>query len=121
MNQDVIFWLKQIFEAIKGITAASSKAAQSDWDETDSDAASYIKNKPEIPTPPSVTVVEGTVSTDAFTPAEGEPTFAEALALVSAGNFVYLKYEDSGDDVIELVTAASVDAMATQNLTWSAE
>jgi hypothetical protein len=38
-----------------------------------------------------------------------------------AGNFVYLQYEDSGDDVIELVTAASVDAMATKNLTWSAE
>lgn len=121
MNPDSIFWLKQIYEAIKGITSASSKAAQSDWNESDSDAASYIKNKPVIPTPASVTVIEGTVATDAFTPAEGQATFAEALALIMAGNFVYLQYEDSGDDVIELVTAASVDAMATKNLTWSAE
>ena len=69
----------------------------------------------------SVTVVEGTVATDAFTPASGQPTFATALARIAAGNFVYLKYEDSGDDVYELVTAASDDAMATKNVTWSAE
>lgn len=121
MNANAEYWLKQIYEAIKDINAASSKAAQSDWDESDTEAASFIKNKPEIPTPPSVTIVEGTVSTDAFTPASGEPTFSEAFELVADGNFVYLKYEDSGDDVLELVTAASVDAMATKNLTWSAE
>ena len=122
MNANAEYWLKQIYEAIKDIYAASSKAAQSDWDESDTEAASFIKNKPEIPTPPSVTIVEGTVSTDAFTPASGQPTFSEAFELVADGNFVYLDISTASplENVI-LVTAASVDAMATKNLTWSAE
>jgi len=121
MDSGIIYWLKAIHDALKSLGGSVDGSHQSDWNESDSTASSYIKNKPSIPTPPSVTIVEGTVATDAFTPDSGQPTFDTALGRIAEGNFVYLKYVDSDDDVYELVTAASDDAMATKNVTWSAD
>lgn len=40
--KDIVFWLKQICHALKA-------AGQSNWTENDTTAASYIQNKPDIP------------------------------------------------------------------------
>lgn len=113
MKQDILYWLKQIFEAIGKV--ASVQRNQADWNEADNTEPSYIKNKPAIP---AGMVVSGTVLTDEFTPGSGQPTLAQAAAKVAAGCAVYLKYTDSDVDCYEAVLFASSAKIETKNLTW---
>lgn len=118
MKQTTIYWLKQIFHALKEISSVQKN--QADWEEADETAASYIKNKPTIPSAPII--VEGTESSGAFTPASGAPSFAEAKAAILAGNMVLLQYTDADEAVIsEMVLAFDDEAIITKNLTWEAE
>lgn len=114
----IIFWLEQIFRAITSIASQN----QSDWDENDDTRASFIKNKPAIPSAPTVTFIEGTVSEGIFTADAGQPTLAEAVALLEDGNFVYLKYADSDIFILEMAVAfdAETPSIATKNIEWSA-
>lgn len=100
-RKGLIYWLEQISKAI-GTISGSVILYQSDWEETESGSPSYIKNKPEIPTVPTVgTIVEGTVSEGVFTPAEGAPSYADVLALIAeAPSVVYLNYSDTYDMVV---------------------
>lgn len=100
-RKGLVYWLEQIFNAISGI-GGSVISAQSDWNETDTTSPKYIKNKPNIPVVPTIgTIVSGTVSEGAFTPAEGAPSFSDVLALVAdAPSVVYLNYSDGYDMVV---------------------
>lgn len=71
---------------------------------------------------PKVLIISGTVSTNAFTAADGQPSLADAAAIIAAGGFVYLKYVDSDKDVYEMIIScnAGTPSAATKNLTWSA-
>ena len=113
MKQDILYWLKQIFEAIGKV--ASVQRNQADWNEADSSEASFIKNKPAIPVG---MIVSGTVLTDEFTPGSGQPTLAQAAAKVAAGCAVYLKYTDNEVDCYEAVLFASSAKIETKNLSW---
>lgn len=140
MKQTNIYWLEQIFRALKEISSVQKNQAdweeadetaasyiknkptipQADWEEADETADSYIKNKPTIPSAPII--VEGTESSGAFTPASGAPSFAEAKAAILAGNMVLLQYTDTDEAVIsEMVLAFDDEAIITKNLTWEAE
>lgn len=52
MEQTIIYWLKQIFRALGEISSVQKN--QADWEEADETAASYIKNKPTIPSAPII-------------------------------------------------------------------
>lgn len=112
---DIIYWLEQIAKAVSG----SVSNVQSDWETEDETAASYIKNKPEIPVIPTIgTIVEGTVSEGAFTPAEGAPSYADVLALIAeTPSVVYLKYSGGYDMV---VTAGAAKIASASGVEWTA-
>jgi len=115
-RKGITYWLEQIVNALGG----SVVSYQSDWNEDDSSAPSYIKNKPEIPVVPTVgVVVEGTVSEGDFTPAEGAPSFADVLALVAEPAVAYLNYASTYDMVVSasatlIKTAAGVEWAAPE-------
>ena len=115
-RKGITYWLEQIVNALGG----SVVSYQSDWDETDSTAPSYIKNKPEIPTVPTVgTIVEGTVLEGDFTPAEGAPSFADVLALIAdTPSVVYLNYSGGYDMV---VSASASLIKGASGVEWAAE
>jgi len=48
INRNVLYWLEAIKNGIDALVTASGEVKQSDWNEADTDAASYIKNKPTI-------------------------------------------------------------------------
>lgn len=105
-------WLKKIWEAITALSGSMGTAHQSDWNEADDTAASYIKNKPTIL---SRTIVEGAVSEGHFTPGNDAPEFAAVLALITeTPSVVYLSYSNTFDMVVSassslIKTAAGVE------------
>ena len=56
MKESIIYWLQQIHVALKSIGGSVDVTHQSDWSEADSTKASFIKNKPAIPTYQRITV-----------------------------------------------------------------
>lgn len=132
---EIVKWLKKIWEVLTDLTQAQSVTNQSDWNEDDDTKSSYIKNKPELsdvatsgsyadlsnkPTIPIVTVVEGAVADNEFTPTEA--AFADVLAAIAeAHGIVYLKYEDNSEDVYDMVVGASASQIITAtSVTWEA-
>lgn len=81
---------------ICGITGGGGEQVQADWDQTDTEAPDYIKNKP------TVLVVEGSVNDMdyIFTPASGQPTFAQAVEAIKAGRNVLFSVSDGGSETI---------------------
>lgn len=114
---EIVKWLKKIWEVLTDLTQAQSVTNQSDWNEDDDTKSSYIKNKPTIPI---VTVVEGAVADNEFTPTEA--AFADVLAAIAeAHGIVYLKYEDNSEDVYDMVVGASASQIITAtSVTWEA-
>lgn len=112
VKKGLVYWLEKIENAINGI-AGSVILYQSDWDVDDVGSPSYIKNKPAIGT-----IVEGTVSEGAFTPAEGAPSFDDVLALIAdAPSVVYLNYSDGYDMV---VSASASMIKGASGVEWEA-
>ena len=137
-------WLKKIWEAITALSGSMGTAHQSDWNENDTTAASFIKNKPTIPavpqsdwneaddtaasyiknkpTIPSIptvgTIVEGAVSEGHFTPGNDAPEFAAVLALIAeTPSVVYLSYSNTFDMV---VSASSSLIKTAAGVEWGA-
>ena len=117
--KDIIFWLRQIFDALTSLGASVQNKSQTNWNESDSTKASYLQNKPYIP---SVVIIEGTVSDSAFTPSGTNPkSVADAIVSLLKGDIVYLKYTSDSEAVYEIVSEFNSDAgsIATANLTWT--
>ena len=110
-----------IWKTLTGLSAASAKGGQSDWEESDSSDVAYIKNKPEIPDVSGFVaplVVEGTVSSDAFTPGAEQATLAQAIAKFTAGGVVLLSWVDGEADVVEAVVGLDDGVLSTKSVSW---
>lgn len=115
--KEICTWLRNICNALANIGSSMQAGNQSNWSEDDSTSASYIQNKPYVP---SAVIIEGTASDSEFTPT-GTTSVADAIVSILKGDIVYLKVQDSGNAIYELVTAFNSETLEieTANLTWS--
>ena len=107
-----INWLQKIYQALEGLGTSWTK--QSDWNEEDSGAPSYIKNKPTIPEGGSgggVMIVEGTLTNNqwpmCFEPVEGSPTLDDAYDAHLNGTNILLRWTANG--ATDMIIGSSID------------
>ena len=110
LNEKDLLYL--IWKALLGMQGGSSDGGseggsfeqlQADWEQSDSTAADYIKNKPSFLEP---LVVAGTIDGSGyFTPGEGAATWEETQGQMFNGGLVYLLQTDDGEPVAVFLAA----------------
>lgn len=96
-----------VSSGVASITMPTFTQAQANWNESDTSAASYIQNKPSIPS--GTQLVPAATSADAdkvlTVDSQGTPAWASAQAPISAGN---------GIDITNNVVSVDTSVVATQ-------
>lgn len=84
-------------DKLDGIASGAEANVQSDWNEADSTADSYIQNKPSIPTNTSDLNNDSGYITGMYIAGYGKSTYAEVLAAYRANKVVYCRASSSSN------------------------